>query len=392
MPKLKDNYFEGILFRYESCSCDCVEDVHHVSKGEEPLRSYKLQAVLSEKKLFAYAAQQGLVRIAKNGTIEENNILGKLISLPDKSFNELVSFMANNGFLFPVSAISYESFDAVALYQLIRRIKNTVELMTAVNEIRKDYEQIFRLLMGLIFAPEFTLKTDSMMKTYRCCHHPYVDLLQNPNIELSDERKQEAFKDEYFTINDSIYTGYKFSTTEYNDIVSGYSSIPGFCDPLFKAVTALYMNYYGDTNARRITDFLFHYLHDVGVIRTNDLSYYLTPDYNQLTDELKQAMIDTAKIIIGEEINANLTGIHPVYNVDKMSPSWKVDSLLCAIYFSIFYLNPELELYRPCQNPRCGNYFLVKTTATRVRYCSTACCNRVTQDRYRKKKREIEGK
>lgn len=388
MPELKNAYFEGILFRYESCSCDCVEDVHHISKDEEPLHSYKLQAIPTEKRIFAYAAQQGLVRIAKNGTVEESNILGRLISLPDRPFKELVSFMADNGFLFPVSAINYESFDATALYHLIGRIKYTVELMTAVSEIKKDYNQIFRLLMKLLFAPEFTLKTDSMEETYRCCHHPYVDVLQNPNIELSDERKQEAFANEYFTINDSIYTGYKFSTAEYNDIVSGYSSTPGFSDPLFKVITALYMNYYGDSSIRRITDFLFHYLHEVGVIR-NDLSFYATPDYSQLSDKLKQAMIDTAKIIIGEEINANLTGIHPVYNVDKMSPSWRVDSLLCAAYFSIFYLNPELELYRSCQNPRCGKYFLVKTTSTRVRYCSTACCNRVTQDRYRKKKREI---
>lgn len=114
----------------------------------------------------------------------------------------------------------------------------------------------------------------------------------------------------------------------------------------------------------------------------------LNPDHSKLTDKLKQAMIDVAKIIINEKINANLTGIHPIYDTDKMSPSWKMDSLLCAAYFSIFYLNPELELYRPCQNPRCGKYFLVKATSTRVQYCSTACCNRVTQDRYRKKKRE----
>ena len=391
MPELKNNFFEGILFRYESCSCDCVEDVHHVSKDEEPLRSYKLQAITSEHKLFAYAAQQGLVRIAKNGTIEESNILGRLISLPDKSFKELVSFMADNGFLFPVSADSYESFDAGALYHLIGRIKNTVELMTAVNEIKKDYDQIFRLLMSLLFAPDFSLKTESMFEEYHCCHHSYVDLLQNPNIELSDERKQEAFDSDHFSISDTVYSDYKLSTAEYNDIVSGYSSRPGFSDALFKNITALYMNYNGNHSNRRITDFLFHYFHEVGVVR-NDLSFYSSPDYGNLTDELKQAMLDVSKIIIGEEINANLTGIHPVYDIGQMSPSWKVDSLLCAAYFSIFYLNPEVELYRPCQNPRCGKYFLVKTTSTRVRYCSTACCNRVTQDRYRKRKREQEGK
>ncbi len=101
MPELKNNFFEGILFRYESCSCDCVEDVQHISKNEAPNRSYKLQAIPSENKLFAFAAQQGLVRIAKNGTIEESNILGRLISLPNKPFKELVSFMADNGSLFP---------------------------------------------------------------------------------------------------------------------------------------------------------------------------------------------------------------------------------------------------------------------------------------------------
>ena len=391
MPELKNNYFEGILFRYESYSCDCVEDVFHTSKDEEPLRNYKLQAITSEKKLFAYAAQHGLVRIANNGTIEESNILGRLISLPKKPFKELVSFMTDNGFLFPVSAENYESIDAGTLYHLIGRIKNTVELMTAINEIKKDYDQIFRLLMSLLFAPDFILKTKSMVEEYRCCHHPYVDLLQNPNTELSDSRKQEAFDNEYFTINDTVYSDYKLNTTEYNDIVSGYSSIPGYSEPLFKSITALYMNYNGNYSNRRITDFLFHFLHEVGSVR-NDLSFYSNPDYSKLTNELKRAMLDVSKIIIGEEINANLTGIHPVYDIGKMSPSWKVDSLLCAAYFSIFYLHPELELYRPCQNPRCGKYFLVRTTSTRVRYCSTACCNRVTQDRYRKKKREMEDK
>ena len=105
---------------------------------------------------------------------------------------------------------------------------------------------------------------------------------------------------------------------------------------------------------------------------------------------MKGALIEIAKFIIGEEINANLDGIHPVYDSKTMAPAWKVDSLLCAAYFSIFYLKPDLELYRPCDNPRCGRYFLVKTTSTRNRFCSQECCNRVTQDRYRKRRREKE--
>ena len=108
---------------------------------------------------------------------------------------------------------------------------------------------------------------------------------------------------------------------------------------------------------------------------------------SDFSDEMKSTLIEIAKYVIGEEINANLDGIHPVYNSKTMTPSWKVDSLLCAAYFSIFYLKPDLELYRPCDNPKCGRYFLVKTTSTRNRFCSKACCDIITQDRYRKRKR-----
>ena len=209
----------------------------------------------------------------------------KAMSLANKPTKELVSFMKDNGFLFPVCAGTYEVFDEISLYEIINRLKMTVELMTAANEIRKNYKKICDLTISLLFSEDLTIKTDSMKNAYSSCHHKYVDTLMNPPVQLSYSRQQEAFE--------------------------------------------------GD--------------------------------------------------------NYNLDGIHPVYNSETMTPSWKVDSLLCAAYFSIFYLKPDLELYRPCDNPRCGRYFLVKTTSTRNRFCSQECCNRVTQDRYRKRKREKEG-
>ena len=91
MPQIKENFFENILFRFESCSCDCVEDIEHVAPGEEPISKFKLQAMPEHPILFGYAAKDGLVRIAPNGTIEERNILGTLMSLANKPTKELVS-------------------------------------------------------------------------------------------------------------------------------------------------------------------------------------------------------------------------------------------------------------------------------------------------------------
>lgn len=391
MPQIIENFFENILFKYESCSCDCVEDIEHIAPGMEPVRKYKLQAIQNEKKLFGYAAKKGLVRIASNGTIEEANVLGTLIALPNKTPKELTSFLKNNGFLFPVNSGTYEAFDEAALYGIIDRLRMTVELMTAANEVRKDYQKILGLTLSLLFASDITLKTDSMVTVYHSCHHSYVDRLMNPAAQLSLEHRDQEFNGDTFTVVDSIFGTSQLNVQEYNDIIGGYSSVPGFSDQLFKAVTMMYLNDDSNGMDRMITDFLFHYFHDVGMINfSNGLSYYTEPNMQNFTGEMKGALIEIAKFVIGEEINANLDGIHPVYDSKTMAPSWKVDSLLCAAYFSIFYLKPDLELYRPCDNPRCGRYFLVKTTSTRNRFCSQECCNRVTQDRYRKRRREKE--
>jgi len=66
-----------------------------------------------------------------------------------------------------------------------------------------------------------------------------------------------------------------------------------------------------------------------------------------------------------------------------MGPSWQINTLMDAIYFSIFYLKPELELYRKCENPSCENYFLVKTTFTTKKYCCDQCANAAQQRRHR---------
>lgn len=57
-----------------------------------------------------------------------------------------------------------------------------------------------------------------------------------------------------------------------------------------------------------------------------------------------------------------------------------------AIYFSIFYMKSNLELYRHCKNSTCDKYFLVKATTTRNKYCNSEHCNRTSQSRYKKRK------
>lgn len=388
MSKKIEKIIDNFLFQYEGNGCECVEDIIHQAPGEEPERIYKIRSIQDRQRRFAYAAGMGLVRMAPNGTIEEKNVLGSLISLPTKKDKDFRKFVNDNGFIFPVDTESYESFDFKSVYSLINRLRITVELMTAANEIRKDYMKIFHLLLKLLLAEDASVKTDPMDSAYHSNHHDFIDLLNNASPALSPSRSQEAFDSDYFLVNDTIYGKYKYNVNHFNDIVEGNSPVPSERDSLFRDVVMLYINLEIPAEYRLITDLILHYFERVGVISpANNWNYYGTPKKENIDEPMEKALIEVSNQIVAEEINANLSGIHPVYDPDRMMPSWKVDNLLTAAYFSIFYLNPNLEIYRQCANPRCKKYFLVKTTSTRKRYCSTECCNRVTQDTYRKKRR-----
>ena len=150
MPQIIENFFENNVFTFKSYACNCVEDIEHTSPGMPPKKTFKFQSYSDRPLLFGYRAKTGLSRIAANGTTEEDNILGSLIALPNKKLKNLYNFFERNGFLFPVSDAEYESIDASLLYEFILHIKATVELMTAVNEIHKDYEKITHLTLYLM--------------------------------------------------------------------------------------------------------------------------------------------------------------------------------------------------------------------------------------------------
>lgn len=225
MAQFKENFFENILFRFETCSCDCVEDIEHVAPGEEPISNFKLQAIPERPLLFGYAAKDGLVRIASNGTISERNILGTLISLTNKPKKELITFLKENGSLFPISDEKYETFPKDKIYGIINRLRMTVKLMTATSEIRKNYQKICDLTIQLLLSDEVSIGTLGMETEYSSCHHRYVDLIKNPPSQISDEHEQDNFDGETYYIKDSIYGTYKVDIAQYQDSHLGFIKI-----------------------------------------------------------------------------------------------------------------------------------------------------------------------
>ena len=93
---------------------------------------------------------KGLVRISDNGKIKEENLLGKLISIPLGDSLSLREFFKRNGFFFDISFDEYEGIDTGKLFEVLTRIRATVELLNQVGELnpeRKNYDRILSLVM-----------------------------------------------------------------------------------------------------------------------------------------------------------------------------------------------------------------------------------------------------
>lgn len=398
MAENADNFFENNLFRFENSPCDCAVDTRNIAPGQAPETTIKVQSIPGDKIQFAFAPTEGLVRLGDKGALVEKNLLGKLIEIRTGDTTALFNYFERNGFLFRISDTEYEPIETQQMFELIRRLRTTVELLSALGAIKKDYQKILGLSLYLIFSDPIEISFSSMQIPYRTCMHSfYSKYLAANDYSQPEYYQQELYTDECVTVPDTLLGHpYKLDMQLYMSVWEGSGEeyfIPGSSATLFHNVTMLYAHgIYESEDIRKIVDLLFHYFYDVGAVEDvyegGKIKYYKEPNLKKITPAMRERIIEIAKMVIAEEINANMSDIHPVYDSEKMTPSWNVDTLLGGLYFSIFYMKPDLELFRRCR--QCGTFFSVRATSTRKVYCSDECRNRYQQTMHRKRKREKE--
>ena len=142
-----------------------------------------------------------------------------------------------------------------------------------------------------------------------------------------------------------------------------------------------------DEETRFLIDFFYHLQTEVSVIKEvnfGGFKSYTVFNEDVLDDSFKNALMKIARIVVAEEINYNIRGIHPKYNGGRLTATWQVDTLIEALYFSVFYMRNG-EMYKECENPNCkrDKFFLVEATRTNKHYCCEQCRNAAGAQRYR---------
>ena len=379
--------FLNSMFEYDGFSCCCTKDIENVAPDEPPKTTLKLYMDISKPLRFAYASRTGLNLTGKAGGVIEQNILGKILALPNDDIDKHIEFFQTYGFLLPLASDEYESVDVTTLLEFVNRIKATIKLINALG--KKDYKKMFINATYLLFSPVSCINT--VGGEYKTCRHKFNELLESYSNFPDLGTNPEVFAKGTYSVWDSIIDGDNSIDIEfYNAVRSGAeTNIPGSKDPRFKRLMAMYTGCKDvDKEIRTLIDFYYHFQTEVSVIedvKFNSIKPYSHIDVTSFTDEIKDALQKVARIVLAEEINHNIQGIHPKYDGGNLTASWQIHTLLQAVYFSIFYMKAGVEIYKECENPNCkrDRYFLVEATRSNKRYCCEKCRSAASAQRHR---------
>lgn len=374
------------MFQHEGYGCLCVQDMVNTSPYEAPIVTLKVCPDTSTHLLFSYAPRDGLNMTGVAGATHDKNILGKLLALPHDDIDKHIEFIEKYGFLYPLPENVYTAIEAKSLIEIVNRIKATIRLFNSIN--KKDYQRVLIHVLYLLFSPVIELRIgDDFFST---CSHLFKRLIDSYNLFPDLNREPEVAARGTYSIDDTFLGDRNpIDICFYNAIRSGSdTTLQGSNSPWFKNLMAMYIGCKDvDDETRFLIDFFYNLQTKVSIIKeVHFLSFksYTPFSEDALDYSFKNALLSVARIVIAEEINHNIRGIHPKYNGGKLTATWQVDTLIEAIYFSIFYMRNG-EMYKECENPNCkrDRFFLVEATRTNKRYCCEQCRNAAGQQRHR---------
>lgn len=379
--------FLNTMFEYDGFGCCCAKDTENVIPGERPKTTLKLYTDISKPLRFAYAAKAGLNLTGKEGGIIKQNILGKILALPNDDIDKHIEFFETYGFLLPLSSEEYESVEADTLFEVLNRIKATIRLMNAIG--KKDYKKMLIHATYLLFSPVMCINTTETQ--YETCRHKFSTLLETYNLLPDLSAEPEVFVKGTYSVQDTMLGSKNPIKIEfYNAVRSGAETdVPGSKEPRFKRLMAMYIGCRNeDEETRNLIDFYYHFQNEVSVIKDvqfNSIKTYSHIDETAFSNKIKATLLKIARIVVAEEINHNIHDIHPKYDGGKLTATWQVDTLIQAVYFSIFYMKAGVEIYKECENPNCkrDKFFLVETTRENKRYCCDKCRGAASSQRHR---------
>ncbi len=356
--KKSNNFYINSLFTFLNPKVRCFLETSLSNKkiSKSRITIQRESEILPIK--FAYKSSNGLVRINNdNGSVDESNILGEFLKIYkigalEKRANKYLEFFEKNGFINLEESYSIEIEE---LDLICKRLSITLDLMLNIYQSKnRNYDKIEKDIEFLLENNEFQSEFSSFVET---------SLIPYQITELYD-----PIYNKHNVIDVALLQDIISNTSEYEKLAT---------NSRFMSSIYSYLN-------NKNTDSLW-FLY-VSFIVNKYINCFKDKTY-QIEKPMKDALIKSAKAFLKEQMDFYIQNIRPIFSIEKNGPDWNIDSLLSALYLSVFYLNPKQEIYKECEY--CGKPFLMRTTASNKKYCSHECANNATQARFRAKKKEL---
>lgn len=384
------NFFKESNFSFETCGCTCSINTKTTADRKEK----KTLAIFPDESLkikLAYQPKYGLVKVSeKNGATTDIDVLSELLKIKDNDMETYKRFFEKFGFLFPIEDKQIITIEEDELYYIVTRLKVTLELLSQLSESgRKNYKKITHCAYWLIANNKYKLDKFN----YSFCPHTLIQKNLDKSHPLDAlPRKYTDETKEFVLVKDFGYGEFTFEMEElyglersnhYEEEINDY---PYTLD--INCITAYINHTLAPYEERILIEFYFH-CHN-RIRGWNDDESYIREGcmkLSQLDPEFKKTALEAAKIILSEEISHYIKNIHPQHDYKTMRPSWKVDSLISALYYSLFFINPNVQTIRRCANVNCNRhmFFTVTKTSSKKIYCCPECCRNVQQRKHREK-------
>lgn len=367
MVKIKSSILSN-YYQFNSYGCECLINPN-INDGNNKV---VIKLDKDKKYNYAFAPEYGLVKIGINGTIIDNNVIGQLLGTIDNP-ERIRDFFNNNCFFTQFD--DYIETDYRSVFSIVYSLKIIIDLMIELSENDKDYIKIYKLIISRLLIDNEKNSKNLQDKIYK---YNFIEMVNNIS-DTVDQNTKNVFETKCIEIYNEIENkNDNINIDIYNKINSGNFN----SDVFYNKILFAYCNYHQNTIYKKVFNLIKNVSDTYGHI-DESLNFISKNTKPFLSNNTKIAIINIAKELIKNDMDYNIKNIHPEYNGNDLTPSWRIDDFLSAIFFSIFYINPELQIYRKCANIHCNQYFLVDTTSKRRKYCSTECRNQSNVNKYR---------
>lgn len=113
------------------------------------------------------------------------------------------------------------------------------------------------------------------------------------------------------------------------------------------------------------------------------------------SDDDADSLLKTARGLFTDVFKENLHRVYPemIFNkTGKPESSWRIPTLIDAMYLELFFRFTPSSSVRKCMNPTCPKYFIRTSSRPSKIYCDDGCAKLMAKRKERERKRQTQAK